>query len=538
MSDYNPGTVVYAKLKGYPWWPARVEVESSLPKSVLSRKPKLPRPIWGVRFFGSKDYGWFGSSDLKLFDKMEAEERLDKPKGKKRDKTLEKAIREALDPTSLDEPIQSDREDSDSDQELEIASKKSSDSHENHDKSVSQKSNSRTKASRKNEKNPSKQEKSSVRRKSASAKSKKNSYSNASDNDQGDLGSTRGDKSKKRRVNERSVVEKFSKRKQRKIDYTDEDEDPMDADAHIQDDITEMKEEEVESPPKESGSRSEGSGTPSKSEMGSVTGDGDDERHTEGQNDEERLPRHNESLKKSKTRKPDYPPVDKLLYLRHKLQKLTLKEQIDKQDMVKIDSLFKEVEEFKITIELLKGSKIGKLMKKIFALDIEQDHFSIKNRAGELIKKWKILLATGVPEATSPKTSQIEELPRSGQELPEIRHVSEEHMEEIIKHEGPEDRSIVKIKHEEPKERPAVNEPENMDIKSEDKQHVASIATVLEALSSPMDTDPVEVRPTTDNDRPAEEVVTNGSSAENNGTDEEIHNEIGTSEVRPPSPQP
>ncbi|KAG0338236.1 hypothetical protein BG004_007299, partial [Podila humilis] len=56
MADnpYPVGTVVFAKLKGYPWWPARIEDEEDLPVNVGSKKPKL-RPVWPVFFFGSYD---------------------------------------------------------------------------------------------------------------------------------------------------------------------------------------------------------------------------------------------------------------------------------------------------------------------------------------------------------------------------------------------------------------------------------------------------------------------------------------------------
>lgn len=65
--DYKVGDLVWAKLKGYPWWPARIENETMLSQKVVSKKPKNPKTIWPVFFFGSNDYGWFGKDCLRPF---------------------------------------------------------------------------------------------------------------------------------------------------------------------------------------------------------------------------------------------------------------------------------------------------------------------------------------------------------------------------------------------------------------------------------------------------------------------------------------
>ncbi|CAG8465332.1 3134_t:CDS:2 [Ambispora leptoticha] len=411
MDQYTPGTVVYAKLKGYPWWPARIEVESSLPSMVVTKKPKGPRPVWGVRFFGSRDYGWFGKTDLKPFDNNAALELLEKIKGKKRDRLLEKAVREALNPSSLDEPEKKDDEkDDDTEKGSPVDHANEGETHKTTpDKSsenngintnTSKKSSSRDKSRR----NPQKQEKvAGERRKSTSSKSSRSRSKTTAISDAArpsEEGGTIKSGRKRSSNNEEAAdddedVEKSKKHnrsKQRKIDYTDE-EDEMNID-----------EAKTETPPKDT-SRSEGSGSSNNSDLGSATADGDDERLAKNNDVSHEKSKRDNDANTAKVRpvKAETPSA-KLLHLRHKLQKLTLKEHIE--DMGKIDALFTEVEKFDINIELLKESKIGKLMKKIHSLHLEDDRHNIKYRSGELIKKWKILL-TSLPPATTASANSV-----------------------------------------------------------------------------------------------------------------------------------
>ncbi|CAG8832606.1 13203_t:CDS:2 [Racocetra persica] len=176
-------------------------------------------------------------------------------------------------------------------------------------------------------------------------------------------------------------------------------------------------------------------------------------------------------------------------------------------DMGKIDEVFTEVENFPITIPLLKESKIGKLMRKIADLKIEPDPYNIKDRSDELIKKWKFLLEAptqeGTDEDASPKmTAQVEgNSPQHGA-----------------------------VKHEE------INQPlpdeQEIDVKNEELDHVENNKIKPESTSSAMELEKAEALPMANEDdkHVSEDVITNGSSpaANNQGVSiqekEIVHN--------------
>ncbi|CAO3606926.1 unnamed protein product [Cunninghamella echinulata] len=101
QNAYPPGTIVFAKLKGYPWWPAKIEDERTVPAKVLKQKTKTKSPVWTVFFFGSRDYGFFGPDSIRPFNRANVEKDLKARKFKTKD--LELAVREALDPSALEE---------------------------------------------------------------------------------------------------------------------------------------------------------------------------------------------------------------------------------------------------------------------------------------------------------------------------------------------------------------------------------------------------------------------------------------------------
>ncbi|KAI8391500.1 uncharacterized protein BYT42DRAFT_557070 [Radiomyces spectabilis] len=99
ITNYEPGALVFAKLKGYPWWPARVEKDTQVPPRVLKQKAKS-KPLITVQFFGTQDYGFFGSEAIRPFHPELV--KRDFHANKFRAKNLKDAVRQALDSSVAD----------------------------------------------------------------------------------------------------------------------------------------------------------------------------------------------------------------------------------------------------------------------------------------------------------------------------------------------------------------------------------------------------------------------------------------------------
>lgn len=80
---FKPNTIVLAKVKGYPAWPAMIIDEELLPESVSLKKPKMVKgkmtknkidpyksqsKFYCVRFFSDDTYVWLSDCDLKFLD--------------------------------------------------------------------------------------------------------------------------------------------------------------------------------------------------------------------------------------------------------------------------------------------------------------------------------------------------------------------------------------------------------------------------------------------------------------------------------------
>ncbi|KAF9581708.1 hypothetical protein BGW38_001174, partial [Lunasporangiospora selenospora] len=89
-------------------------------------------------------------------------------------------------------------------------------------------------------------------------------------------------------------------------------------------------------------------------------------------------------------------PNERLLKLRHKLQKLLLVEGLSDeamiQNMERADPILSEVEAFEIDLQMLKDTKIGRLMKKISLLQFSQDQYRIVDRSVQLIRAYKSMM--------------------------------------------------------------------------------------------------------------------------------------------------
>ncbi|CAJ0831134.1 18954_t:CDS:2 [Entrophospora sp. SA101] len=79
---FEHGSIVLAKLKGFPWWPAKIEKENKIPEHILKKKPKHQNTI-PVKFFGTNDYGFVNKKDIKQFDMNKAKDMIKKKTNKK-----------------------------------------------------------------------------------------------------------------------------------------------------------------------------------------------------------------------------------------------------------------------------------------------------------------------------------------------------------------------------------------------------------------------------------------------------------------------
>ncbi|KAF9978357.1 hypothetical protein BGZ73_002740 [Actinomortierella ambigua] len=348
MTENNPypvGTTVFAKLKGYPWWPARIEADEKLPDIVKSKRPKQ-RPIWPVFFYGSYDYGWFGLSELKEFDPVVAEKSR---KGHRQGSALEVALREALNPRLLEEVFAANAQDDDEEEE---------------DYSEEE-----------------------VKPKKKATKAKK-----------ADKQKARADTAaKKRRASTSEEVVDKRKPTKRAVPVDEDDEEP----------------EEV----------------PKAKKRASVQARPRDESDKKSVEEEITVPEATAPLSRTRRSEDDATdagdqarakkrirgqPNERLLKLRHKLQKLLLVKGLSDdaltQNLERAHPILEEVERFEIDLKMLKETKIGRLMKKISDLQFSSDVHHIVERSLKLIKKYKAMMekAQEAGEIGSPATKSIE----------------------------------------------------------------------------------------------------------------------------------
>ena len=96
------------------------------------------------------------------------------------------------------------------------------------------------------------------------------------------------------------------------------------------------------------------------------------------------------------------PATRKVREWRHKLQRAFLSKAgvIVAEDMDAQDATFKTVEAYQdMTVDQLKATKIGKVMKRIYQLPEipRDDEFHFRERAGELMKRWSALIGSHAP---------------------------------------------------------------------------------------------------------------------------------------------
>ncbi|CAO3566579.1 unnamed protein product [Mortierella alpina] len=329
MTDnpYPVGATVLAKLKGYPWWPARIESDADLPANVASKKPKQ-RPIWPVFFFGSYDYGWFAASELKAFDPASAAKTMS---GMRKANLQKTAYAEALDPNfTIGRTDGSEPEEEDDEEDVEDAAPVT--------KKASPKSKKASKASKASKAGP-------AGKKRQASESEDHPVKRRTSKGAAAASSEDGEDNELAKSTKRAVVTSRAKVTSEKRGVEDE-------------------------------------AVPYESSNGQTRKSDEDA----GDSGEGR------TKKKLKSGQPN----ERLLKLRHKLQKLLLVEGLSDealaQNLERADPILAEVEAFEIDLQMLKDTKIGRLMKKISALEFSHDPHHIVERSIKLIKQYKVMM--------------------------------------------------------------------------------------------------------------------------------------------------
>lgn len=356
IPEYPPGSIVFAKLRGYPWWPARVEDESKLPSKVLQSKGKNKAPSWTVFFFGSKDYGFFGSDSIRPFDRDTVERDLKANKFKTKDLTT--AIQQALDPTEFDKEVK----------QLRDAQRK-------------EEGQERKDAAKSKKKQPAAKKEPSPAKKATPAKPTAENKTKAAATPK----PTKAQEKPQEKPQEIIPAVPTSSRKRRGTQAREVSETTDNARDSKRSRIAPVKDEPKPAP------ATNGNKKPAAAVAKPV------EIEASKASKSPELGGGKEIHDGKKSQK-------KLYHLRHKLQKLVYErkeEEITLDDYTKIDGVLTEIEalQSEVTYEILKETKIGKVMKNACAHSFANDSkYKLRDRCVQLMKKWKVVLLAGAAE--------------------------------------------------------------------------------------------------------------------------------------------
>ncbi|KAJ2725694.1 hypothetical protein GGI07_001062 [Coemansia sp. Benny D115] len=357
LTSYEPGTLCWAKLKGYPWWPSRIEREQDLTAEVVDSKPRSGR-VYPVLFFGSLDYAWITPENLEPY-----EENLAKYGSKaknRKDPSFADALKQAVDPsivegimkrsastatadTSDDAEEEEEEEDNaanaDSDVEMQSAD---SDAH------TPAKARAATRRAPRD----------NGRTRKTTAGTKRASFSASSSGDDVD-GAATPKRSRTTASKEHSVSNSGSPNGSARRDSDDS---------------------------RSAAKDSPRSGSPSRHASPENKASKDDKANDRSGS------KPSSSHQNTKGRSKAY---QFLMQLRHRLQKTVIKGPI-LEDLTPVHEVFKKLEDFDMTLELIQETKMGKVMRIIASSerlgDAPEEAFDIKGRAQRLKEKWRLLV--------------------------------------------------------------------------------------------------------------------------------------------------
>ncbi|KAI7907412.1 uncharacterized protein BX663DRAFT_495790 [Cokeromyces recurvatus] len=364
--EYTPGDIVFAKLKGYPWWPARVENDEDIPPKVLKQKGKSKGVLYTVFFYGSRDYGFFGPDCVRPFDREAVERDLKAKKFKTKD--LELAIHQALDPSLLK---------AEEEAEAAAAAAAAAEEEENEEEEEEEEDDDDDEVMTKRKRGKGRTTKSSDKKKKMATGTKKRStykktaletYEDEDDEEEDELKPKR-----KRTTNNR--ITGATKRSRGDNNSNNNNNSELDN--------TDLKKRR-----KSLSTEQEEDSTQSKRESSTVSNKSEEPNESNHYNGHIETQEDIDAFKKT----PEY---KRIYHIRHKLQKLVYEKkpgEIRQEDFAKISQVVKEIEESQMTFDLLRYTKIGKVVKCACSYDYGEDEYKISQRCQQLMRNWKSLI--------------------------------------------------------------------------------------------------------------------------------------------------
>ncbi|KAJ2747838.1 hypothetical protein GGI20_000133 [Coemansia sp. BCRC 34301] len=349
LSSYETGKLCWAKLKGYPWWPSRIENEATLSREVLDSKPRNNR-VYPVLFFGSLDYAWMTPENLEPYDENLAKYGS-KAKNRK-DPSFADALKQAQEP-SIAEALMRRR----------AGNVSASDDEEEDDVEMQ---------SGESDVQP-------------AVKSKAGGRRGAS-----------GGRERQPRVG--------SKRASLGAVSSDDDEPAATTPKRSRTAAREEREHSTASPSASTRRDSDDSRSATKDSPRSATPE--HKQSVGASKDETKGERSTKVHQHSKSKNKSY---QTLMQLRHRLQKTIIKGPIP-DDLAPVHDVLRKLEEFEMTRELISDTKLGKVMRIIGQSNrlghAPEEQFGIRRRANILADRWAkqvVHAADGLAELAAPE---------------------------------------------------------------------------------------------------------------------------------------
>lgn len=394
--EYIPGDTVFAKLKGYPWWPARVENDKDIPPKILKQKTKTKGTIYTVFFYGSRDYGFFGPDCVRPFDRATVERDLKAKKFKTKD--LEIAIHQALDPSILKAEEEAEAAAAAAEEEEE----EEEDEEEEEEEEEAEEEEEEEEGKRKKEEDGNNKSKRKDRKKPVAA-------------------AATVDKKKKPLPKKKPVKKVIKEEEEEEEEEEDEEEQVTNNNKRVR--TTKKATPNNNNKRARLADNTESTSTNTndrKKRRKSLSTEGEESTNNRNQRESSTISRKSEEpttvvSNSNNTEKQGEleafkktPEYKRIYHIRHKLQKLVYEKkpgEIQKEDFVKVSQVVKEIEDSTMTYDLLRYTKIGKVVKFACSYDYGDDEYKINQRCQQLMKNWKSLI---IPDSTSNRSTSVE----------------------------------------------------------------------------------------------------------------------------------